>query len=120
MVVLNNPVDQQGVGCTARHAVEVTSDEHGDVCAGCYLLQALEKCVHLYSIKFCQELLCDLGNIFPWQIFIMFIFIFSFGFILAACRTTFCATDQPVSAVLNNLSLYAQSTGCNHFCRRQT
>ena len=50
MVVLDYPVDQQGVGCTARYAVEVTSYEHGDVCAGCNLLQALKKCVHLYSI----------------------------------------------------------------------
>ena len=49
MVVLHYPVDQQGVSCTARHAVEVSSNQHGDVSTGCYLLQALEKRVHLHS-----------------------------------------------------------------------
>ncbi len=38
VVVLHNPVDQQGVSCTARHTVEVTGHQHGDVSAGCYLL----------------------------------------------------------------------------------
>lgn len=86
MVVFHYPVDQQGVGCTARHTVEVTSDEHGDVCAGCYLLQALQKCVHLCSVEYCcHELLCGRGNICPWQCFIVFGFIC----ILAACRPNF-------------------------------
>ena len=49
MVVLHYPVDQQGVGCTARHAVEVSSNQHGDVSTRRYLLQALEKRVHLHS-----------------------------------------------------------------------
>ncbi len=69
MVVFNDPVDQQGVGCTARHAVEVTSDEHGDVCAGCYLLQALEKCVHLCSIGFLSGIALWLGQYFSLAVF---------------------------------------------------
>ena len=35
------------MSCTSRNAVEVPGNKHGNVCAGCNLLQALQQSVHL-------------------------------------------------------------------------
>ena len=48
MPLIHSLLDQQLVGSTAGHAVEVASHQHGDVCACSNLLQALQQCVDLH------------------------------------------------------------------------
>ena len=41
------------MGCASGHAVEVPSNKHGDVGAGCNLFQALQEGVHLQRQDHC-------------------------------------------------------------------